>query len=397
MPFPPLPSGRRIGFWVADDDLYGAAPIFGNANNVVATPQQFFNSYFGTPPYPASLLWTGGLYSGASHGVPPAQEAQWLSQLLSICDGYPNIQVWSLLFINLSGNFIVGGHFNVSTGFSLARVGILTKFTIASTAGLNPNTTYNLQFLNFSKTTVLGTITSFTTDATGAWTGTYAIPSTWTPDWLTAQGYYIMVQGTTVQYGTGGTGDQTADFMNYMTTIKGHSSYLGGFFEPEYFGNSPAIQATFQSIVNGVNYYVLQGGTPNPSGGIIEMNFSAYPYLGGVLPTGTAVLGDMGYHIGFDSGPSAPDPVPIWTQATVLNIIHNGKVEPITILILREDVNNPATVPPAINTNGSDTYLYMSPIVRGWIANDSYYQTNYVKATAITAQPTTLKLSVKAT
>jgi hypothetical protein len=380
--YPPLPTGRRLGFWVADDDVYSGSSVFGNAQGTVPTPQQFFHAYFGTSPYPATMVWTGGLQSSASLAVAPAQESQWLSNLLSICDNYPNIEVWMIAFINLSGNSIEGAHFAppapwTNAGISFARSGTLTSFTITSAAGLAPSTAYTLQLLDQAGVNLIANIATFTTDSTGAWSGTAALPNT------TAQqanaGGVVAVQGTRVGEGIGWTQDQTSDFTAYMQAIRGHRSFLGVLFEPEYFGNTPAIQAVFQGIVNGAGYYVL-GGTDSPSTGSVVMDYSEYPYLSGTLDTGSAAAGVLGVHYGETGSSSGTSP--IWTQAVVTNIVDNSMTAPITIFNMFNDVNNPATAAPAFSNldssctpppNLCDWYLYMSPTVRGWIYSDPHY------------------------
>ncbi|GEM_PF-4204125 len=380
--YPPFPTGRRIGFWVADDDVYDGSPTFGNAQGTVPTPQQFFNAYFLTPPYPATMVWTGGLQSSASLSVPPAAEAQWFNQLLSICDTKRNIEVWMIAFINLSGNSIEGGQWAppassgyVSTGFSMSRSGILTNFAITSTAGLASSTSYTLKFvdINFN---LIGNVATFTTDSTGAASFTAALPNTTNEQ--ANQGGYVVVQGTHVGKGLGWTQDQTTDFTAYMQAIRGHRSFLGVLFEPEYFGNTPAIQSTFQSIVNGAGYYDVGGGSGS---GSVGLSYSEYPYFSGVLDTGTAPAGNLGVHYGETGTPSGTSP--IWTQSVVTNIVDNSWVAPITIIIAYNDINNPAgTAAPATqDSNGVDWNLYMSPVLRGWIWSLPYYQSNYVLST----------------
>lgn len=380
--YPPFPTGRRIGFWVADDDVYDGSPTFGNAQGTVPTPQQFFSAYFLTPPYPATMVWTGGLQSSASLSVPPAAEAQWFNQLLSICDTKRNIEVFMIAFINLSGNSIEGGQWAppassgyVATGFSVARSGVLTSFTITSAAGLSSSTAYTLKLvdINFN---LIGNVATFTTDSTGAASFTAALPNT-TNDQAN-QGGYVVVQGTHVGKGLGWTQDQTTDFTAYMQAIKGHRSFLGVLFEPEYFGNTLAIQAAFQSIVNGAGYYDVSGGSGS---GSVGMSYSEYPYYSGQLDTGTAPANDLGVHYGETGTP--PGTAPIWTQAVITNIVDHSWVAPITIIIAYNDINNPAgTAAPATqDSNGVDWNLYMSPVLRGWIWSDSNYQSNYVLST----------------
>lgn len=383
--------GRRIGFWVADDDIYGAEAIFGNAAGTVATPQQFFQAYFNTPPYPAAMVWTGGLYSSASHSVPPAQEAEWFNELLSICDQYPNIKIWMIAFVNVSGFSVVGGVRPpaastglVNTGFTIAHAANgETSFTIAATAGLLANTTYTLQLLD-NNLALIGNITSFTTDSTGTWSGIAGVPNT--TDAQANNGGYIVVQGTHVGTFTGWQNDQQADLAAYMNAISGHQSFVGALFEPEYFGNNATILATFKRIVNAAGYLNLVGSSPGP--GDATISYSSYPYFSGVLYTGTASPTSLGVHYGETGGPIAPDPMPIWTATTVLNIVHNSEVAPVTIVIAFNDVNNPlATAPAYQNADGSDWYLYMSPAFRAVIANDAYYQANYITSTGVSQPP----------
>ena len=363
------PQGRRLGFWVAEDDIFGGAPIFGNANGVAPTPQQFYNSYFMTQPYPTTMVLTGGMAYGES------TEATWFNQLLAITDQNPNILIWAIFFVNLSGYSIEGAQQApaastglISTGFSVQRDSPLTTFKIGNSAGLSPNTRYtlNMEDINLN---LIGTVTTFTTNSTGGWTGTTGLPNT--TDAQANAGGYLVVQGTHIGLFIGWTNDQTADFTSFMNTIKGHPSFIGALFEPEYFGDTTTIQASFQSIVNGAGYYVL-GGTNDPANGELEMDFSAYPYSGGAIQTGTASSGDLGMHYGETGAPIAAngDPVPAWTQANVLSIVEQSESAPITIIIAVEDQSNPI----------GNSYLYMNPTLRGWIASDNYYKANYLTA-----------------
>jgi hypothetical protein len=361
---------------------------------MVPTPQQFFNAYFGTPPYPATMVWTG-----LSEYFTPAQEAQWLNELLAICDSYPNIQIWMIAFINISGNSIEGAQFAppapwVDTGVSFARSGILTAFTIAASAGLAPNTTYTLQLLDQPGTSLIADITQFTTDSIGAWSGTAALPNT-TAAQANAGGV-VAVEGTHVGKGIGWTQDQTADFTTIMQGIAGHTSFLGALYEVEYFGNTAAEQETFQNIVNGAGYYDIAGGS---GAGSVGIYYSEYPYYSGQLVTGTNPANNLGVHYGETGTPPAGS-APIWTQAVVMNIINNSVPAPITIIIAYNDTDNPAgqAAPAYQDSSGTDWYLYMSPVLRGWIADDPDYQNNFLQSggSGSAPMPTMLTLTVKA-
>jgi hypothetical protein len=361
------PQGRRLGFWVSEDDIFEGESIFGNAQGVVPTPQQFYNAYFMTQPYPTTMVFTGGISYG------PSTEATWFNQLLAITDQNPNILIWAIFFVNLSGYSIEGAQqvpapssgLN-STGFSVERASPLTTFKIDNSAGLSPDTQYTLDMEDINQN-LIGAVTTFTTNSTGGWTGTAGLPNT--TDAQANAGGYLVVQGTHVGLFIGWQNDQTADFASFMNAIKGHPSFIGALFEEEYFGDTPQIQATFVSIVNGAGYYVL-GGTNDPSGGQLVMSYSTYPYFGGSLLTGTAAAGELGVHYGETGGPIPPDEEPIWTSSTVLNIIQNSEVAPITIIIAVNDANNSI----------GNTYLYMNPTFRSWISNSSYYQSNFLKA-----------------
>ncbi len=341
------------------------------------------------------MVWTGL----SDLGWPPAQEAQWFSQLLSICDRYPNIKIWMIAFINISGNSIEGAHFGppapwVNTGIGFGRSGILTAFTITSAAGLAPSTNYVLNLYDQAGVNVIAEITPFTTDSTGAWSGTVALPNT-TADQANAGGV-VGVAGTHVGEGIGWTQDQTGDFTTFMQGIAGHSSFLGVLYEVEYFGNTPAEQTLFQSIVNGANYYDIAGGS---GAGSVGMGYDTWPYYSGAAPGGgTAPAGDLGTHYGETGTP--PGTSPIWTQATILELVDNAAIEPITIIIAYNDINNPAgqAAPAYQDSSGVDWYLYMSPVLRGWIANDPNYS-NYLQSGANAPGqpvPTTLTLTAQA-
>lgn len=361
------PEGRRLGFWVAEDDIFGGAPIFGNTQGFAPTPQQFYNFYFMTQPYPTTMVFTGGMSYGSSI------ESTWLNQLLSITDSNANILIWSIFFVNLSGYSIEGAQQAPapstglsSVGFSVRRASPLTTFNIGNSAGLSPNSQYTINMMDINLN-LIASVTTFTTNSTGGWTGTTGLPNT--TDAQANAGGYLVVQGTHVGLFIGWQNDQTTDFTGFMNSIKGHPSFMGALFEPEYFGNNPTIQASFANIVNGAGYYVL-GGTNNPAGGQLAMRYSSYPYFGGSVYTGTAPIGELGVHYGETGSPIPPDPQPIWTSSTVLNIIQNSEVAPITIIIAVNDASNPI----------GDSYLYMNPTFRSWISSSAYYETNFLKA-----------------
>ena len=410
MSYQTIPPGRRLGFQVADDDVYSGVALFGNAANTVPTPMQVFNAYHNTPPYPASFYWSTGLYSSGPLSVPPAQEAQWLNDYLTILDGYPNIRGAMKAFVNLSGFSVVGGvnappassgyvdpGFGQTGGpaFKLAHAPAgETTFTIqgaagAFPAGLSPSTEYTLQLLD-DDLGLIATIGGFTTDGTGAFTGNMGVPQT--TDDQANNGGYIVVEGTTLGVQTGWQNDQTQDFTDYMEAIIGHPSMVGVLFEPEYFGQTPAIIAKCQAIVNGAGYYFLANAQAT---GEMVWDYSTYPYFGGALVT-TTIPGIAVQEYGETGSPETPpDPSPIWTSAVVTNILQDSAPAPLTMIDSWNDTDNPLTTAPAYqDSSGTDWYLYMSPAFRAVIASNAYYLANYLNATALQVQPTTIQVKV---
>ncbi len=360
-----FPGGQRIGFWIADDDIFTTGTVYG-LPPLPWSPQQFYNIYFNTPPYPATMLWASGLVSSGAASVPSDQEAQWLSQVATIADGHPNIKILMLLFVNLSGDSIettVAAH---SACFSVKRSSPMTLFDVC---GLTPSTSYNLvlQDVNHAPVAAIGT---FITNSTGGFSGTFAIPN----EPQTNNLWYIVVSGTSLYAQVALQSDQAQQLTSYMNNLKGHSSIFGALFEPEYFGDNPTIEATFRNIIVGAGYQNLVGvaGSSDPI-----LVYSSYPYFGGALQT-VSQANQIGVHYGETGAPiCTQNSCPIWTQSTVLNIVDHSAPVPCTIVISANDVNNPA----------GNTYLWASPTLRGWIENDPYYQANYLTSTA--SAPTT--------
>ncbi len=87
------PAARHLGFWIDERSIF-------NGGQVLMTPQQFFNGYFLTPPYPAALLFALGFVSGAPISI--SQKDAWLSSVAKLGDAYPNIEIDLLCFVNLT-------------------------------------------------------------------------------------------------------------------------------------------------------------------------------------------------------------------------------------------------------------------------------------------------------
>lgn len=359
-----VPAGQRIGWWIADDDIFTTGTVMGTA--LPWTPQQFFDNYFNTQPYPATMLWVSGLVSSGARAVPSDQEAQWLSQVATLADQHPNIKILMLLFVNLSGQSIETSVISHTSCFTVGRASPMTKFNVC---GLTANTPYtiNLQDGNHNQVAIIG---SFSTNSTGGWSGTFALPNE--PTATNQPGnnavWYLVVQGTNLSTEVALQCDQSSELTSYMNNLAGHPSIYGALFEPEYFGDTPQIQATFRSIVTGAGYYDLAGQS-NPNNDPI-LAYSSYPYFGGALDT-VPQTNQIGVHYGETGQPIAPDPMPIWTQSTVTNIVDNSVPLPCTIIISENDVNNPA----------GNSYLWASSTLRGWVWNDPHYQSAYLLST----------------
>ncbi|HEV2226684.1 MAG TPA: carboxypeptidase-like regulatory domain-containing protein [Nitrososphaerales archaeon] len=362
-----IPAGHRIGFWIADDDIFTTGTVMGTP--LPWTPAQFYANYFNTPPYPATMLWASGLVSSGAASVPSDQEALWLSQVAATADQHPNIVILLLLFVNLSGNSIETFIASHSACFSISRSSPLTNFKIC---GLTPSTQYTIALQDVNHLPV-ATIGTFTTNSTGGFSGLFAIPN----EPQTNNLWNIVVTGTPLSAQLALQADQALQLTSYMNILRGHSSIYGALFEPEYFGNTLAIQTTFRNIITGAGYQNLVGqtGSSDPI-----LAYSSYPYFGGQLQT-SSQTNQIGVHYGETGVPlcNAQNPCPIWTQPTVLNIVDHSAPLPCTIIISANDVNNPA----------GNSYLWASPTLRGWIQSDPYYQANYVTATSSVSSTTT--------
>ena len=76
--------GRRIGFWIQEHG--GFNPY---------TPQQFFDQYFMQPPYPSSLEVM--IFSTIPRGGSLSASISFWSQVASLADQYPNIEITPML------------------------------------------------------------------------------------------------------------------------------------------------------------------------------------------------------------------------------------------------------------------------------------------------------------
>jgi hypothetical protein len=325
------------------------------------SPTTFFNNYFLTPPYPAGLLWTTGLSPSGPIPITVSQESQWFSQVASLADQHKNIKIMMLIFVNLSGNSIITSTIQKMPGFVINRNASLTRF---DASGLSPLASYNIVLQDYSRA-LFAPITSFTTDSAGAAFGNFAIPST--PN--NGQPWYITVLGTGLYDEVALQGDQRQDLLTYVNNIKGHPSIVGAQFEPEYFGDAPSIKALFKTIVNDAGINNLQGdgysGTNDPI-----LYYSSYPFFGGVIPP--VLSGNvLGIHYGETGTPACDllNPCPIWTQSHVSAIVDTSQPAPLTIIIAEMDTGNSFT-----------NYGWSSPTLRSWIANDAYYQANFLLA-----------------
>lgn len=355
------PNGRRVGFWVADDDVFSTTSPYGSSPSA----STFFNDYFLSPPYPATMLWVSGLVSSGSASVPSDQEATWLGQVASLADSHPNIIILMLFFVNLAGTSVITFTNAHSSCFTAGRTGNQGQ-SIFSGCGLTPNTLYTIGLQDPNKNPV-ATIGAVTTNSTGGFSSVFPIPNEPQNNGL----WYIVVQGTALYWQGSLQSDQTQQLTSYVNILKGHPSIYGALFEPEYFGDTLAIQAAFRSIIVGAGYQNLvgQAGSSDPI-----LAYSSYPYFGGAIQSASQT-NQIGIHYGETGGPlcDAQNPCPIWTQPTVQSIVEKSAPLPCTIIISEDDTNNPI----------GNSLLWANPTLRGWIADDPYYKANY-----LTSQPT---------
>ena len=95
-----MTATKRLGFWIDERDIWSG----GGLN---WTPQQFFNNYFDTPPYPSAMLWSTGLNPSGPYEKGVQGEITWLNELASICDA-KGLKILLLFFVNLSGSTVNG-------------------------------------------------------------------------------------------------------------------------------------------------------------------------------------------------------------------------------------------------------------------------------------------------
>ena len=84
---------RHLGWWVDARSLSccGGQPKY--------TPEQFFNTYFLTPPYPSGMLFATGINDSV---LSESVRISWFNELASIADSYPAIKINILIFVNIS-------------------------------------------------------------------------------------------------------------------------------------------------------------------------------------------------------------------------------------------------------------------------------------------------------
>lgn len=81
--------GRRLGFWLQESDLIRTY-----------SPQQFFNQYFLTPPYPSSLEIM--IFATMNRGVSLNTSISYWSQVAYLADNYPNIEITPMLSFGIN-------------------------------------------------------------------------------------------------------------------------------------------------------------------------------------------------------------------------------------------------------------------------------------------------------
>lgn len=377
---PALVAGRHLGFWVAEDDIWGMNPAW--------TPQQFFNDYFMTPPYPSTMQWTTGLTpTGASAPSTSNAEAQWFSGVASIADPYPSIQMTMLVFVDLSGYSIVTYKGTHSPNFALQRSSSPSvdpndtgSYVAYSVTNLSPSKQY-LIVLNSNTNVTVASITTFTTNSTGGYSGYFQVPNEPESQNL----WYITIQGTAVSYSVALQADQTIDFTNYMNLLKGHRSIYGAQYEPEYFGNSAQENQAFCNIVTSAGYACIRGpgSTTYPA-----VDYSEYPYYTGVVQSSLPNPPYIGIGYGEVGAPiCSSSPCPAWTQSTVTNIVNNSANIPFTYIYSELDTNNPI----------GNTLLWNNPTLRGWVWNDPNYDTSYQLSNSIPPVTTTTSSTISST
>lgn len=374
---PALVAGRHLGFWVAEDDIWAMNPAW--------TPQQFFNNYFLTQPYPSTMQWTTGLTpTGPSAPSTSNAEATWFSGVASLADAYPSVQMTMLIFVDLSGYSIITYEGTHSPNFAIHRTSSPTvdpsktgSYAAYNVTGLSPSTKYSI-VLNNNLNSTIATITTFTTNSTGGYSGTFQVPNEPESQNL----WYITIQGTGISYSVALQADQTTDLTNYMNLLVGHRSIYGAQYEPEYFGDSVQENQAFCNIVSAAGYACIQGpgSTTFPA-----VDYSQYPYYTGVVQSSLTNPPYVGIGYGEVGAPiCTSSPCPAWTQTTVTNIVDNSAPNlPFTYIYSENDANNPI----------GNTVLWNNPTLRGWIWNDPNYQANYQKSNSSPPVTTTSSTS----
>lgn len=197
--------------------------------------------------------------------------------------------------------------------------------------------------------------------------------------------FFVNLSGGTVD----GIADQTAALQSFMSALGSHSNIYGAEYEIEYYGNTPAEEQSFYSIIEGAGYQdILNPGNSVNGFSTPVLGYSEYPYLGGSIPTGLG-SGYIGYGYGETGSPSGSTPNPAWTQTTVQEIVEQSPANPYVFLYADD------------GGSGQPSWqLWNWSTLRQWVWSDPSYQQNYVLSTnspVTSTNPSTTALSTTTT
>jgi len=179
--------------------------------------------------------------------------------------------------------------------------------------------------------------------------------------------FFVNLSGQTIN----GVPDQTSLLTRYMGALGNHSNIYGAEYEVEYFGDTAAEEQAFYGIIKGAGYVdVLNPGEPAFYSGEPVLDYSTYPYFGGVIP---AALSPNSTGIGYgETGvPTGSTPNPAWTQSTVQAIINSSPANPFVFLYAGSG-----------GTGQPPYQLWDWSTLQQWIWKDSSYQSDFILSTS---------------
>jgi hypothetical protein len=92
-------NSERLGFWVDERAIWSG----GEYQTPPPTPQQFYQDYFDTAPYPAVVLFAIGFTPSGAYDPGVTGEISWLTSVASIASSHPNDGIVILFFVTENG------------------------------------------------------------------------------------------------------------------------------------------------------------------------------------------------------------------------------------------------------------------------------------------------------